>query len=86
MLTQLSFLENWAPTTDELAAFQQQRAAEPSPSGRTSPMDGKLLLVLVESEGRGEPSGGGAETDLCLLGGNCRIPGLMALMDTVVDE
>lgn len=49
-------------------------------------MDGKLLLVLVESEGRGEPSGGGAETDLCLLGGNCRIPGLMALMDTVVDE
>lgn len=46
-------LENWAPTTDELAAFQQQRAAEPSPSGRTSPVDGKLLLVLVESEGRG---------------------------------
>lgn len=36
LLTQLfSFRENLVPIADELAVFQQQRAAEPSPSAQT---------------------------------------------------
>lgn len=50
LLTQLS-LENWAPTANELAVFQQQRAAEPSPSAWTLPMDSKTaFLVRIGSE------------------------------------
>lgn len=47
-------LENWAPTADELAAFQQQRAAEPSLSTPTLPGVSRMLLVHAGSGWAGE--------------------------------
>lgn len=44
LLTQFSSKENLAPTADELAAFQQQRAAEPSPFPQTLLRISKLLV------------------------------------------
>lgn len=46
-----------APTADELAAFQQQRAAEPSPSARRLLRILKLLVNVGSEWARDKPYG-----------------------------
>lgn len=85
--TQFPTAENAAPSADGLAAFPQQRAAEhPHLLSRT--VNRKTASGNAGSAwARERPAKTGLRTDLCALGGrSSRIPGLVALMDTIVDR